>query len=79
MGKKTIRQLKRFQVSDRLTISESVMNLENWPNCPNVKSLSNHKYGYRLRIGRFRIFFDIETTVSIVSIEEVKKRDEHTY
>jgi mRNA-degrading endonuclease RelE of RelBE toxin-antitoxin system len=77
--KKAVRQLKRFQVPDRLMISESVMNLEKWPDCPNVKSLVNHKYGYRLRVGRFRIFFDVETTVSIVSIEEVKKRDEHTY
>ncbi len=77
--KKAIRQLKKFQTSERLLISEAVMALEKWPDCKNVKSLVNHKYGYRLRLGRFRIFFDVGLTLNIVMIEEVKKRDEHTY
>jgi mRNA-degrading endonuclease RelE of RelBE toxin-antitoxin system len=77
--KKAIRQLKKFQTSERLLISEAVMALEKWPDCTNVKSLVNHKYGYRLRLGRFRIFFDVGLSLNIVMIEEVKKRDEHTY
>jgi mRNA interferase RelE/StbE len=77
--KKAIRQLKKFQTSERLLISEAVMALEKWPDCMNVKSLVNHKYGYRLRSGRFRIFFDIGLSLNIVMIEEVKKRNEQTY
>lgn len=46
----------------------------------NVKSLTNHQYGYRLRVGRYRVFFDLEEgEISIYLIQEVKKRDEHTY
>jgi mRNA-degrading endonuclease RelE of RelBE toxin-antitoxin system len=45
----------------------------------NVKTLTNHEYGYRLRVGNYRVFFEFDGAVSIVSIEEVKKRDERTY
>ena len=45
----------------------------------NVKALTNHEYGYRLRVGNYRVFFDFDGVVRIVSIEEVRKRDERTY
>lgn len=45
----------------------------------NVKALTKHKYGYRLRVGDYRVFFEFDGIVRIVSIEEVRKRDERTY
>jgi len=46
----------------------------------NVKQLTNHQYMYRLRVGRFRVFFDLKKNeVKIYLIQEVKKRDERTY
>ena len=46
----------------------------------NVVKLSNHDYGYRLRVGDYRVLFDvIDDAVCIVLIEEVRKRDERTY
>ncbi|HEY4081046.1 MAG TPA: type II toxin-antitoxin system RelE/ParE family toxin [Burkholderiaceae bacterium] len=45
----------------------------------NVKALSNHEHGYRLRVGNYRVFFNFDGAVRIVSIEEVRKRDERTY
>lgn len=53
--------------------------LANFPACVNVKKLNNHEYSYRLRIGDYRVFFEFKGEVHIVSIEEVKKRDESTY
>jgi mRNA-degrading endonuclease RelE of RelBE toxin-antitoxin system len=44
-----------------------------------VKALTNHEYGFRLRVGNYRVFFDFDGTVRIVSIEEVRRRDERTY
>lgn len=49
------------------------------PHVTNVKALSSHGYGYRLRVGNYRILFDWDGAIEIVSIQEVKKRDEHTY
>ena len=45
----------------------------------NVKKLVNHAHGYRLRVGNYRVFFDFDVAIRIVSIEEVRKRDEQTY
>lgn len=45
-----------------------------------VKALVNHRHGYRLRVGAYRVLFDFEGGAAcIVSIEEVRKRDERTY
>ena len=77
--KKALKQLKRIKKNDRISISQSVKALKGWPNCQNIKALKNHQYQYRLRSGRYRIFFEIEDILKIVKIEEVKKRDERTY
>ena len=46
------------------------------PDSQGVKVLTNHRYGYRLRAGRYRVLFDYDGEVRIVEIQEVKKRDE---
>jgi mRNA-degrading endonuclease RelE of RelBE toxin-antitoxin system len=53
--------------------------LETMPDCQNVKSLANHEYGYRLRIGNYRVLFDWFSEIRIVEIQEVRKRNERTY
>lgn len=45
----------------------------------NVKALTRHEFGFRLRVGSYRVFFDFDGAVRIVSIEEVSKRDERRY
>ena len=35
--------------------------------------------GYRLSVWAYWVFFEFDGTVRIVSIEEVRKRDERTY
>ncbi len=44
-----------------------------------LKNSKKHRYRYRLRVGRYRVFFDHDTGIKIVKIQEVKKRDERTY
>lgn len=77
---KALKQLKK--VGDQI-IQERILvaarGLGEFPNVPNIKKLMNHEYGYRLRVGNWRILFNAFDEVSIVSIEEVKKRDERTY
>jgi mRNA-degrading endonuclease RelE of RelBE toxin-antitoxin system len=79
VSKKAFRQLTKLPVSARSRIIEESKKLKDMPNCQNVKALVNNQYQYRLRVGNYRVFFDFDGTVKIVSIEEVKKRDEHTY
>lgn len=49
------------------------------PDVVNIKSLADHDYRYRLRVGNYRVLFDWDGTIKVVSIQELKKRDERTY
>jgi len=73
--------MKRVPRDYRTKILESVVKLITFPNCESldIKSLSNHNYGFRLRVARYRVLFDNLETLKIIEIQEVKKRDKHTY
>jgi len=74
---KALKQLRK--IPDNKVIRNKVDELCNMPSCINIKALRNHEYQYRLRFGNNRVFFNFDGIVRIVSIEEVKKRDERTY
>ncbi|HDQ40509.1 MAG TPA: type II toxin-antitoxin system RelE/ParE family toxin [Desulfonatronum sp.] len=77
---KALKQLAKIHDQNtRKALKDAVACLAEFPNTPQVKKLTNHKYAYRLKVGRFRIFFDIAETIRIISIQEVKKRDDRTY
>lgn len=68
----------RFRLQDRYPNAVDTLQgaRQDWRN---VTELRNHQYVYRLRVGRYRVLFNYEATVEIVTIEEVKKRDERTH
>ena len=77
---KARKQLARIDGQNiRDEIFDTTEGLTDFPDVQHIKKLTNHKYPYRLRVGRFRVFFMIEDIVSIIHIEEVKKRDDRTY
>ncbi|TKB25020.1 type II toxin-antitoxin system RelE/ParE family toxin [Desulfopila sp. IMCC35006] len=76
---KALKQLRKIDRQDNAAIRTAVNNLSGMPDCQGVKTLINHRYGYRLRVGRYRVLFDYDGEVRIVEIQEVKKRDERTY
>ncbi len=77
--RKAVRQVLKLQPKDRKTIYSKVNELVYFPETANVKKLKNFNYEYRLRVGIYRVFFNFDGGVKIISIEEVKKRDERTY
>lgn len=74
---KALKQLRK--IPDKKLIYRKIEELTNMPECANVKKLSNHQYGYRLQVGNYRVLFNFDGIIHIISIEEVKKRDERTY
>nr|MDT0252153.1 hypothetical protein [Endozoicomonas sp.] len=52
--------------------------MAHFPACQNVKKLTNQSYDYRLRVGRFRVFFTVDGVIRVVTIEEVRRRNENT-
>jgi mRNA interferase RelE/StbE len=76
---KATKQVRKLDKQHARQVVVAVGELTNMPACQNVKALTNHEYQYRLRVGNYRVFFNFDGAVRIVSIEEVKKRDERTY
>ena len=77
---KALRQLRKIDAHAGQQIRKAVTSeLADLSAARNVKALTGHEYGYRLRVGSYRVFFEFDGAVRIVSIEEVRKRDERTY
>lgn len=77
---KALRQLRKIDVHAGKQIRAAVSSeLVDLASARNVKVLTNHEYGYRLRVGNYRVFFEFDGAIRIVSIEEFRKRDERTY
>jgi mRNA-degrading endonuclease RelE of RelBE toxin-antitoxin system len=77
---KASRQLQKIKdAATQKGIYLAVQELAGFPECANIKKLVNHAYPYRLRVGNYRVFFSFDGEIHIIFVEEVKKRDEHTY
>lgn len=76
---KAFKQLRKLDRQHQVTIRDGVSSLATMPDCQSVIALVDHKYGYRLRIGNFRVLFDWDGNIKVVEIQEVRKRDERTY
>jgi mRNA interferase RelE/StbE len=77
---KALRQLRKIDARAGKQIRDAVSTeLVELAQARNVKALTGHEYGYRLRVGNYRVFFEFDGAVRIVRIEEVRKRDERTY
>ncbi len=77
---KAKRQLKKIKQQDiKRDILDGIDTLVDFPHVARVKLLKNHQCTHRLKIGTYSILFNGYEAVNIISIEEVKKRNEHTY
>ena len=77
---RALKQMRKLPADAGRAIRQSVrVELSDLEQARHVKKLQNHQYGYRLRVGNYRVFFEFDGAIRIVTIEEVKKRDEQTY
>jgi mRNA interferase RelE/StbE len=63
----------------RLQIVAAIDELARFPAVPGLEPLRNHRYGWRLRAGRFRVLLDVDSRRRLVTVQEIRKRDERTY
>ena len=77
--RKALKQLRKLPPEMARRVYREAGALEHFPDCRNVKRLRNHTCDYRLRVGRYRVLFNYDDDIRIISIEEVRKRDENTY
>ena len=74
-----MKQAGKLRSTDRVKVFHATTALSAMPDVRNVKALKNHQYGYRLRVSNYRVLFSWDGAIKIVSIEEVRRRDERTY
>jgi mRNA interferase RelE/StbE len=77
--RKAVKQLLKLHSVHQGKVRDAVTALADMPDVGNVKALVGHDYAYRLRVGNYRVMFDWDGAIKVVSIQEVKKRDERTY
>lgn len=77
---KALRQLRKLDAQAGKQIRNAVTTeLVDLSKARNVNALTNHEHSHRLRVGSYRVLFNFDGAVHIISIEEVRKRDERTY
>ena len=77
---RAVKQLAKISKSIQSQIEKAVDTLYDWPNVKHIKKLVNRN-DYRLAVGRYRVLFTINPngSITVIHIEEVKKRDDRTY
>ncbi|MDX8405496.1 MAG: hypothetical protein R8K50_05020 [Mariprofundus sp.] len=78
---KQVRNLGDRKLRQRISSKVDELELiDRMDECASVKMLTNHAYDCRMRVGDWRILINLIDECPIIAcIEEVKKRDEHTY
>ncbi len=77
---KAKRQIKKIKDSQtKVGILDAVESLAYFPTVADVKALIKNRCTHRLKVGKYRVLFNAFELINIVSIEEVKKRNERTY
>ena len=64
---------------DHRLISEAFDNMTADPFSGDIVRLHSERSEWRRRVGNYRIFFDVETSVHIVDVVEIDRRTSNTY
>ncbi len=74
-AKSVKKDLKRISPANRLQIRKAIEDLKNFPNISQIKQLNAHPIAdYRLRVGNYRILFDVEWETNTIYILKIGHR-----
>jgi len=66
LRKSAIKDLKSISEPYKTKLHNKILELQKFPNLQNIKKLTNFEPAYRLRVGNYRVLFDvIEDTIII--------------
>lgn len=64
--KSAIKDLQKINEPFKSKLHEKIITLKNFPDVSNIKKLTNFEPAYRMRVGDYRVLFDIvEETIFI--------------
>jgi mRNA interferase RelE/StbE len=64
--KSAVKDLKSISEPFKTKLHDKILELKNFPNLSNIKKLTNFEPAYRLRVGDYRILFDVVDEVIII-------------
>jgi len=64
--KSAIKDLKHVSEPFKSKIHNKILELKNFPDIQNIKKLTNFEPAYRLRVGNYRILFDVFNDTIII-------------
>ncbi len=64
--KSAIKDLKNISEPFKTKIHNKVLELKKFPDLQNIKKLTNFEPAYRLRIGNYRVLFDVTEDTIII-------------
>ena len=65
--KSAIKDLKHISEPFKTNIHNKILELMNFPNTSNIKKLTNFEPAYRLRVGDYRILFDVVDEIIVIA------------
>jgi len=73
------KQLDRLPADDFTRVDAAILSMRVDPFTGDIEHLKNDRYGYRRRVGNYRILFDVDTAAHRVRVGAVKRRTTTTY
>ena len=77
--KSALKQLSKIEKPAREKIRAAINDLAENPRPFGYKKLVDEGGLYRIKVGSFRVIYDVQDNILLVSVLRVAKRDERTY
>ncbi len=66
LRRSAIKDLDQLDVTKRKSMLSHIQELSAFPNVSQIKRLSNYSPAYRLRVGSYRVLFDVSNDVIVI-------------
>lgn len=75
-SKVALKQLKRLPVNIKERIDKKILDLSIEPRPNGVKKLKNTENGYRIKVGSYRILYDIFDDILLITVVKLGHRSD---
>jgi mRNA interferase RelE/StbE len=79
LAKRARKQLDLLPPDDRARILAALHQMADDPYSGDIKRLKGHRFGWRRRVGDYRILYDLDSVRSVIIVAMVERRTTTTY
>lgn len=78
-SKRFEKQIQKFPKKEQLKILEKIIKCLENPRQYSIKLSTTQPPVYRLRVGEYRVFFELDNQIQIMIVTDVERRTTQTY